>query len=122
MSESRLSLSRYGVQPVFLSKASELFTNRNEILNPDETLPRLLSDFKRLFEQTQDPTNRLYDTVLVCECHAKFNPVYSQRQLLIARSAFFENLFLNKESSDCEISEDENGNLLTLSLFNNLII
>jgi hypothetical protein len=122
MSESRLSLSRYGVQPVFHSKASDLFTSRNEILNPDETLPRLLSDFKRLLEQTQDPTNKLYDTVLVCECHAKFNPVYAQRQLLIARSAFFENLFLNLDSSDCEMSEDEEGTFPKLFDFNGVLL
>ncbi len=71
---------------------SDLSKKRNEILNPEETLARLLTDFKHLFELTQDPTNNLHDTIIVCY-NAKTSFVYAQRQILMARSAFFENIY-----------------------------
>ena len=115
MSQSRLSIGRYGTPSVYHAHASDLFTNRNEILNPEETLPKLLADFKRLFEQTQDTTNNLHDTMITCESSSlKTAPVYAQRQLLIARSAYFENLFSEKETSndDYDLTVEKDGKFL----------
>ena len=112
MSQSRLSIARYGAPAVYHARASDLFAHRNEILNPDETLPKMLSDFKRLFEQTQDSSNCMHDTIITCDS-SKTEPVYVQRQLLIARSAYFENLMLNKdESEDYKLEENSEGNLI----------
>ena len=63
MSQSRLSLSRYGTPSVYHTKASDLFESKNRVLS-DETLPTYLADFKRLFEQTQETERNLYDTIL----------------------------------------------------------
>lgn len=106
LSHSLLSLRRYGTPTNYHRNTGELFAQKNEILNPDETLPRLLSDFKKLFEQTQDTTNYLYDTIL--NVSSNNQPIYAQRQLLIARSAYFENLFTgDSHTEDFDYFEED---------------
>ena len=110
MSQSRLSLARYGTPSVYHAKASDLFESKNRVLS-DETLPTFLADFKRLFEQTQETALNLYDTILTVEAANGSEHVFAQRQLLIARSAYFENVF-NPESPqdhECTLEEDDDG-------------
>lgn len=67
MANSRLSIDRYGTPfPTFYERANELFDGqpKNALLNKEDTLSKLLSDFKKLFEQTQNPENGLFDAVL----------------------------------------------------------
>jgi hypothetical protein len=114
MSQSRLSLGRYGTPNIYHAKTSDLFENHSNALDPNETLPILLGDFKRLFEQTQDPLNNLHDTILTVEGQ-KVEPIYVQRQLLVARSAYFENLFENEknnQSNEYHLEQDEDGRLV----------
>ena len=106
---SRLSVRRYGTPSTYHKNTRELFAQKNEFLNPDETLPRLLADFKRLFEQTQDKTNYLFDTILCVSGTLDNQPVYAQRQLLVARSAYFENLFEDASEFDYIDFVEEDG-------------
>ncbi len=111
MSRPFLSVGRYNATDVQVVYASDLFAKQNDTLNPEETVPRLLEDFKRLFDQTQDPSNNLHDTIITCN-NAKGSVVYAQRQLLMARSAYFENLFSenNTPNGDYDLEGKKDGN------------
>jgi hypothetical protein len=70
MANSRLSIDRYGTPfPAYYQRAEDLFDGppKNEVLNREDCLSKLLSDFKKLFEQTQNIENVLYDTILEIE-------------------------------------------------------
>ena len=68
MAHSSLNLERYGTPvPNYFQHSSDLFNDNNDknsIIETEETLSKLLNDFKRLYEQTQIIENGLYDTIL----------------------------------------------------------
>ena len=69
MADSRLSIDRYGTPFLpYYQHADELFNAPpKNALNTVECLSKLLADFKKLFEQTQNAENGLFDTVLEIE-------------------------------------------------------
>ena len=68
MAHSNLNLERYGTPgPNYFHHSSDLFNDnnsKNSIIETEETLSKLLNDFKRLYEQTQIVENELFDTIL----------------------------------------------------------
>ena len=99
LTASRLSLGRYG-SPNYYRKPRELFEKTENLIAAKESLPKFLLNFKKLFDQTQNEEQRLYDCVIKVEGDEGVD-IKAQRQILIARSAFFENeIFDRAESSE----------------------
>lgn len=97
MSDSRLSVGRYGpYNQSYLKKTEELFTNniRHNNETTVDSLSNLLNDFKRLFEQTQKPENGLFDTILEIETknNSRIEQVY---KLNIKKMFFIKNFVFN---------------------------
>lgn len=103
-----MSLTRYGgPQANYHQSTSQLFDrNPYQVIKPIETLPKLLLDFKKLYDQTQVAENNLYDVILEVEGSRTMssgrpsnpaNRILAQKQLLIARSGYFENVVFGEE-------------------------
>jgi len=119
MAQSRLSLSRYENQAIkYYKQSDELFANKNEVFEAQNSVPSLLSDFKKLFKLTQVPENMLHDVMIEFEDDPHMTRIYAQRQLLMARSAYFDRLFQQYASfngrsgftfqGECDV-KDDNG-------------
>jgi hypothetical protein len=120
VSKSRLSHSRYESdrpKANYYTKASDLLSSSSKSFMPqDEALRALLTDFRNLFNQTQEEKNYLYDVVIDVEPDPHRNEgrssprrlkVYAQKQMLMARSAYFEKVVFPEPKSEQPINENE---------------
>jgi len=94
MAQSRLSLSRYENQAIkYYVRPDDLFANKNDIFEAESSVPSLLADFKKLFKLTQIPENGLHDVIIEFDEDQHQTRILAQRQLLMARSNYFDQMF-----------------------------